>query len=206
VNLVQNSVAAGMDLASLAPRWLDVTRGALIMCVVGYLINPWRFVNAPGTFITVLNSFGMFVSPLAAINAVDFWIIRRRNWTVPHLYIGDKSSIYWYTSGMNWRAFAAWTIGIFPSFPGFFVATGSAKLSPEWLRLFQTAWFIGFLGGGLVYLLLCLVSPPPGKPYQRVPFGNEGGSIIEGYPPSGTDTPTDVEKTNVVPSLKAVAQ
>lgn len=71
VNLVQNSVAAGMDLASLAPRWIDVKRGSLIMCVVGYLINPWRFVNSPGTFITVLNSFGMFISPLAAINAVD---------------------------------------------------------------------------------------------------------------------------------------
>jgi nucleobase:cation symporter-1, NCS1 family len=71
VNLVQNSVAAGMDLASIAPRWIDVKRGSLIMCFVGYLINPWRFVNAPGTFITVLNSFGMFISPLAAINAVD---------------------------------------------------------------------------------------------------------------------------------------
>jgi cytosine/uracil/thiamine/allantoin permease len=71
VNLVQNSVAAGMDLASIAPRWIDVKRGSLIMCFVGYLINPWRFVNAPGTFITVLNSFGMFISPLAGINAVD---------------------------------------------------------------------------------------------------------------------------------------
>ncbi len=73
-NLVQNSVSCGMDLAALAPRWIDVTRGSLIMCLVGYLINPWRFVNAPGTFITVLSSFGMFVSPLAGINAIDFWL------------------------------------------------------------------------------------------------------------------------------------
>ncbi|RDI76442.1 hypothetical protein Vi05172_g13577 [Venturia inaequalis] len=71
VNLVQNSVAAGMDLASLAPKWIDVKRGALIMCIVGYVINPWRFVNSPGNFITVLNSFGMFISPLAGINVVD---------------------------------------------------------------------------------------------------------------------------------------
>lgn len=63
-----------MDLASLAPRWIDVKRGSLIMCIVGYVINPWRFVNAPGTFITVLNSFGMFISPLAAINAVDLYV------------------------------------------------------------------------------------------------------------------------------------
>lgn len=71
VNLAQNSVAAGMDISSLAPRWLDVHRGSLIMCVVGYAINPWRFVNAPGTFVTVLSAFGMFNSPLAGINAVD---------------------------------------------------------------------------------------------------------------------------------------
>lgn len=116
VNLVQNSVAAGMDLASIAPRWIDVKRGSLIMCVVGYVINPWRFVNSPGTFITVLNSFGMFISPLAAINAVDFWIIRRRNWKVPDLYVGNSSSIYWFVGGLHWRAFVGWTLGIWPSF------------------------------------------------------------------------------------------
>lgn len=71
INLVQNSVACGMDLASLAPKWIDVTRGSLFMCVVGYIIQPWRFVNQPGLFISVLVSFGMFVSPLAGINFVD---------------------------------------------------------------------------------------------------------------------------------------
>ena len=79
-NLVQNSVSCGMDLAALLPRYIDVTRGALFMCLVGYVINPWRFVNSPGTFITVLSSFGMFVSPLAGINAVDFWVVRRMRW------------------------------------------------------------------------------------------------------------------------------
>ncbi|KAF2400573.1 hypothetical protein EJ06DRAFT_397208 [Trichodelitschia bisporula] len=180
VNLVQNSVAAGMDLASLAPKWIDVTRGSLIMCFVGYLINPWRFVNAPGTFITVLNSFGMFISPLAAINAVDFWIIRKRNWKVPDLYVGNKNSIYWYHAGLNWRAFLAWTMGIWPSFPGFFVATGAAKLPIVWIRMFQVSWFIGFLGGGAIYLAVCLISPPPGKPYVSELFGNEHVDVIDG--------------------------
>jgi NCS1 family nucleobase:cation symporter-1 len=71
-NLVQNSVSCGMDLAALAPRWIDVTRGSLIMCLVGYLINPWRFVNAPGTFITVLSSFGMVrQEPVSCSTIVD---------------------------------------------------------------------------------------------------------------------------------------
>lgn len=71
INLVQNSVSCGMDLAALAPKWIDVTRGSLIMCVIGYIIQPWRFVNTPGIFISVLVSFGMFVSPLAGINFID---------------------------------------------------------------------------------------------------------------------------------------
>lgn len=37
-NLVQNSVSCGMDLAALAPRWIDVTRGSLIM--VSYCNRP----------------------------------------------------------------------------------------------------------------------------------------------------------------------
>jgi nucleobase:cation symporter-1, NCS1 family len=71
INLIQNSVSCGMDLASMAPKYIDVTRGSLIMCLVGYLIQPWRFVNQAGMFINVLSSFGMFVSPLAGINVVD---------------------------------------------------------------------------------------------------------------------------------------
>ncbi len=71
INLVQNSVACGMDLASMLPKWIDVTRGSVLMCIVGYLIQPWRFVNQAGLFINVLVAFGMFVSPLAAINFVD---------------------------------------------------------------------------------------------------------------------------------------
>lgn len=71
VNLVQNSLAVGMDLASMFPRWIDVVRGALLMIIIGAAINPWRFVNTPGQFITVLSAFGMFISPLAGINVSD---------------------------------------------------------------------------------------------------------------------------------------
>ncbi|KAF2808490.1 uncharacterized protein BDZ99DRAFT_489152 [Mytilinidion resinicola] len=159
-NLVQNSVAASMDLASMAPKWIDVSRGGLLMCVIGYVTNPWRFVNGPGTFIVVLNSFGMFVSPLAGIN-----IIRKLNWKVPDLYVGNKSSIYWFTGGLNWRAFLAWTLAIWASFPGFIHATAGTEVALGWTRTFQVTWIVGFMGGGAMYWLICTISPPPGAPY-----------------------------------------
>lgn len=134
-------------------------------------------------------------------NTFYSWLIRRRNWKVPDLYVGDRSSIYWYRFGLNWRAFTAWTLAVFPSFPGFVVACGGATLAPYWLRIFQAAWFVGFLGGGSVYLIVCLISPPPGKPYITEYFGNEGhggANVIDGRDGSGYATP-DVEKTQVAP-------
>ena len=42
-------------------------------------------------------------------------------------------------------------------------------MAEGWTRTFQVTWFVGYLGGGLVYTLLCLVFPPPGKPYVDEP-------------------------------------
>jgi len=112
VNLAQNTISCGMDLASFYPKYIDVARGSVGMCIIAYVINPWRFVHAPGTFIMVLSSFGMFVSPLAGINAVDFWLVRNRKWKVPHLFVGNNTSIYRYTYGVNLRAMAAWTLSV----------------------------------------------------------------------------------------------
>jgi cytosine/uracil/thiamine/allantoin permease len=44
------------------------------------------------------------------------WIVRRFNWKIPDLYKGKEDNIYWYTAGLNWRAFFAWVITIWPSF------------------------------------------------------------------------------------------
>ncbi|KAI1340159.1 hypothetical protein F5Y15DRAFT_50141 [Xylariaceae sp. FL0016] len=166
INLIQNSVSCGMDLASMAPKYIDVTRGSLIMCLVGYLIQPWRFVNQAGMFISVLNSFGMFVAPLAGINVVDFWIVRRMNWKVPDFFKnGGEDNIYWFCCGLNWRAFASWSLTVWASFPGFIAAMTGRDFGEGWTKTFQVTWIVGFMGAGLVYYLICLISPPPGKPY-----------------------------------------
>ena len=116
------------------------------------------------------------------------WIVRKKNWKVPDLYVGNSLGIYWYTAGLNWRAFLAWALGIFPSFPGFVVATGGASLPIYWLRMFQTAWFIGFLRGGLVYFLITKQFPPPGKPYVTELFGNEDDGMVIDSKQAGSDS------------------
>jgi NCS1 family nucleobase:cation symporter-1 len=44
----------------------------------------------------------------------DYHIIRRHRLKLSDLYRGDSSSLYWFRSGVNWRAFVAFTAGMWP--------------------------------------------------------------------------------------------
>lgn len=108
VNVSLNSVACGMDLTSVAPRYLNARRGGLLLAVIGFVVCPWNYVNSASTFTTVLSAFGLFIAPLIGIYIADFWLIRHTNWKVPDLYLGTKESVYWYNGGFHIRAFSAW--------------------------------------------------------------------------------------------------
>lgn len=53
---------------------------------------------------------------------------------------------------------------------GFIAATGAIDVSINWQRCFSVTWIIGFFGGAAVYYAICIVAPPPGKPYETVPY------------------------------------
>lgn len=66
--------------------------------------------------------------------------------------------------------------------------------------MFQTAWFIGFLGGGLVYFLITWQFPPPGKPYVMELFGNEDeGMVVDSEQASSEENVEYGDKRNEVP-------
>jgi hypothetical protein len=53
-----------------------------------------------------------------------------------------------------------------------------------------------------VYFLICLITPPPGRPYVRENFGNEGHEVIHGISDHESETPAEVEKSGISGSLK----
>lgn len=57
VNATQNSMGAGMDLAGAFPKYLSMQRGAVFVCIIGVVIQPWRFLSQAATFISVISSF-----------------------------------------------------------------------------------------------------------------------------------------------------
>lgn len=121
-NITQNGFTNGMDIAGLMPRYFSMRRGLGLICVIGILSQPWRMLTQAVTFLTVLSAFGVFWAPMTGVMIADFWIVRKQKPIMPDLY--REGGIYWYSWGFNWRAFAAFFIGITPSIPGLVATCG----------------------------------------------------------------------------------
>jgi len=116
VNATQNNITAGMDLAGGFPRYVSMKRGALILCTLGILCQPWRFFTQAAVFLSVIGSFGVVTGPTTAILIIDYYILRKGNWKIPDVFNGGSQSIYWYYKGVNLRAILPYIIAIIPSF------------------------------------------------------------------------------------------
>lgn len=57
-NVTQNGITQGMDIAGMIPKYFSMRRGAILVAIVGIIIQPWRFLTQAATFLTVLSSFG----------------------------------------------------------------------------------------------------------------------------------------------------
>lgn len=178
INYTQNCVSSGMDVAILVPRFVSRRRGSIIFSILGVLANPWRFLTQAETFITVLSSFGVFMSPAAAILVVDFWLVRKCKWNIPDLY--REGGIYWFWHGLNWKAYAAYFLGMVWALPGFIQAVGGPEVAVGWYRLYQISFFFGYaVSGGLFYTFNKLLPPPGlGEQVDFVLEGVDAGSLV----------------------------
>lgn len=57
MNLSQNVMTYGMDLAGLFPKYVSMKRGAMGVVIVCMAIQPWRFVAQAAIFVTILSCF-----------------------------------------------------------------------------------------------------------------------------------------------------
>lgn len=103
-NLPGNALAGGMDLASIFPKYINIRRGAYIVAILSPVVNPWKLVNTATIFLTVLSSYGVFLAPMTGMMVASYLVVNKRKLNVDDMFHGDKTSIYWYTKGVNWRA------------------------------------------------------------------------------------------------------
>lgn len=124
-------------------RWINIRRGCYILTVIAIAICPWNYVTwvlvlsyrshghvcdaaenwkadsnetcrNPGTFITVLSGWSVFLSPMTGIVISDYFLVRHGEYHLGDMYMGNSRSAYWYTAGFNWRCFIAWLLGMAP--------------------------------------------------------------------------------------------
>mgnify|MGYP003624085612 CR=1 FL=1 len=142
-NICGNTVAGGIDLAGLFPRYINIRRGAIITFVAAWIVQPWQLINRATTFIAVLSSFSVFLAPIIGIMTCDYYLLRKRRIRLSHLYRIHDSS-YYFSKGVNWRAVPAWICGFAPTIGGLIVTVRQDVNPPRVLvRLYYMAFLIG---------------------------------------------------------------
>ncbi|WFD00005.1 hypothetical protein MYAM1_002751 [Malassezia yamatoensis] len=162
-NVSANTLAAGCDLTALFPRFINIRRGGYIAALVSIVMNPWMLYTSSSQFSSYLGAFSVLLSCIAGPMFADYFLIRRGHYNVADLYSLDKKGWYWYTLGINWRAYAGYFVGFGLNAPGFLATCNdSIKISDGWMHVFDLAWISGTGSSALVYVICCLISPPRG--------------------------------------------
>lgn len=151
--------ASGMDLAGILPKYINIPRGALFTALISVALQPWNFYNeTSNVFLTVMGSFGIVMTPIISVMICDNLLIRKRSYAVSDAFKAHGE--YYFTKGMNWRAFVAWICGMTPGLPGM-----AWQVNPNYfhnkgiVNFFYGDSFFAFVISFFLYWILCLIFP-----------------------------------------------
>jgi NCS1 family nucleobase:cation symporter-1 len=158
-NLSANVVSCSNDLTGLFPRYINIRRGVIIATVTaGWIMVPWKIVHSASTLLTFMAGLSVFLAPIAALLASDYWIVKRRNFDVPSLY--RRYGRYRYDHGINWRAAVAFLVSVVPNLPGLANAVNpDVKLGGGIQHIYDMSYLWGFLSAAFVYVALSKAFP-----------------------------------------------
>jgi len=92
---------------------------------------PWNLLSSSNKFTSYLSAYSVFLSSIAGVMISDYYIIRRGHYRLSDLYTTERSGWYWYTYGINFRAYAAYISGILINVVGFAGASESRGPTKE---------------------------------------------------------------------------
>ncbi|KAF9769595.1 hypothetical protein IL306_012984, partial [Fusarium sp. DS 682] len=151
-NLSANLISFGADSACLMPKYLNINRGMILGLTVGFVIQPWRVLATAKAYLTFLSGYSLFLGAIPSIAIADY-VLRRGNLDVLSLYTEGKD--YWYGRGVNWKAYAAYVMAVWPVCPGFvWQFNKSLTIAEPWINLYQLGWLFAVLMGALTYVVL----------------------------------------------------
>lgn len=157
-NISSCGVPAGFDASGIAPRYINVFRGAMACALLSWACQPWNFYNSSSTFLTVMSAFGVIMTPILSIMICDNFCIRRQRYAVSEGF--KVKGEFYFTKGVNWRAMFSWAAATAPGLPGlYYQIHPDQKHSPGIDNFFYANSFVAFLISFFSYWILCLIWP-----------------------------------------------
>ncbi|GJN90661.1 hypothetical protein Rhopal_003673-T1 [Rhodotorula paludigena] len=157
-NITANSISSANDFVSLAPRYINLTRGQLLTAVLGgWACAPWKILASSGTFLTFVSGYAIFLGPFAGILTADYFLVKRKAYHVPELY--DPRGIYRYSGGCNWRAAVTLVLTVTPNLPGLIHAINPDIYIGNIQWWYAPGFITGYVPAVLVFWLLNVVFP-----------------------------------------------
>ena len=111
---------------------------------------PWKIVYSASSLLTFMGGLAIFLAPISAITATDYWFVKKRHVDVPSLY--RKHARYHYHKGANWRAAVAFLISVVPNIPGLANAVQpSVKINTGIRHLYDMNYIWGLFSAAFIY-------------------------------------------------------
>lgn len=86
-------------------------------------------------------------------------MIRKGNIHIPSVYRPERGSPYYYTKGINTRAYAAWASGVVLVISGISGAINPGSISQTAVNVYNCGFILSGTAGAVVYYFICRIWP-----------------------------------------------
>ncbi|KAL2817247.1 permease for cytosine/purines, uracil, thiamine, allantoin-domain-containing protein [Aspergillus cavernicola] len=189
LNSVENGVSGGMDFAGLCPRYINIRRGSYLIAGISIALNPWYIIAKASSFTSALNSFGIILGPMMGVFTADYYLARRQKVKLSDLYHPGSKGIYYFTRGINFRAYVSWILGWVPTIGGMAMVNPANSIPSDLVETYYTGFITGYVISFLAHWGLNVVFPPKGL------------GEVDSYDSFGTFTPEEAASLGIEPNL-----
>lgn len=142
-NIAANVIAPSNAFSNVYPKKISFRTGGIITGVIGIIICPWILMDEISNILIFISGL---LGPVLGIMLSDYYLIRKKELSLPDLYKYDGEYAYWY--GFNPAAIISLIAGIAIALVGYYI--------PSLDALYKLSWFSGFLVSFILYYLLML--------------------------------------------------
>ncbi|KAH9815719.1 Permease for cytosine/purines, uracil, thiamine, allantoin [Teratosphaeria destructans] len=141
-------------------RYINIRRGVIVVTITaGWVMVPWKIVYSAESLLNFMAGLSIFLCPISAILATDYWLVKRKHIDVPSLY--RRHARYRYDHGCNWRAAAAFIVSVVPNTPGLAKAVNASVAISAGIQHveYDMNYLYGFVSASFVYWSLSYIFP-----------------------------------------------